>query len=72
MSDKEILKMELDQLKKEVSTPRSSVSHSPLSHFSFPSVVNNLSDINPYKASKILYFIQNVLYSTSFIAQFRG
>lgn len=26
MSDKEILKMELDQLKKEVSTPRSSVS----------------------------------------------
>lgn len=33
MSDKEILKMELDQLKKEVSTPRSSVSHrsSPIS-----------------------------------------
>lgn len=56
MSDKEILKMELDQLKKEVSTPRSSVSHSPLSHFPFPSVVNNVS---LYKASKILYFIQN-------------
>lgn len=29
MSDKEILKMELDQLKKEVSTPRSSVSQCP-------------------------------------------
>lgn len=72
MSDKEILKMELDQLKKEVSTPRSSVSHSPLSQFSFPSVVNNLSNISLYKASKILYFIQNILYNTSFIVQFRG
>lgn len=28
MSDKEILKMELDQLKKEVNTPRSAVSKS--------------------------------------------
>lgn len=59
MSDKEILKMELDQLKKEVSTPRSSVSHSALLHFSFPSVVDNLPNINLYKASKILHFIQN-------------
>lgn len=32
MSDKEILKMELDQLKKEVSTPRSSVSRLRRSH----------------------------------------
>lgn len=35
MSDKEILKMELDQLKKEVSTPRTPVSASSFSTISF-------------------------------------
>jgi hypothetical protein len=40
MSDKEILKMELEQLKKEVDTPRTAVSQLTL-HTRIPCIINN-------------------------------
>ncbi|XP_075896623.1 guanine nucleotide-binding protein G(I)/G(S)/G(O) subunit gamma-T2b [Nelusetta ayraudi] len=60
MSDKEILKMELDQLKKEVSTPRSSVASNCTDTISFvenlapndPLIKGVPDDKNPYKGDK--------------------
>ncbi|RVE59946.1 hypothetical protein OJAV_G00192720 [Oryzias javanicus] len=60
MSDKEILKMELDQLKKEVNTPRSSVSKNCADTIAFveglmpndPLIKGVPDDKNPYKGDK--------------------
>ncbi|XP_017291264.1 guanine nucleotide-binding protein G(I)/G(S)/G(O) subunit gamma-T2b [Kryptolebias marmoratus] len=60
MSDKEILKMELDQLKKEVSTPRTPVSANCTETIAFveglspnDQLIKGVSDDkNPYKGDK--------------------
>ncbi|XP_026206292.1 guanine nucleotide-binding protein G(I)/G(S)/G(O) subunit gamma-T2b isoform X2 [Anabas testudineus] len=58
MSDKEILKMELDQLKKEVSTPRTPVSKCNTVNFvegllpNDPLIKGVPDDKNPYKGDK--------------------
>ncbi|KAF7204031.1 guanine nucleotide-binding protein G(I)/G(S)/G(O) subunit gamma-T2b [Nothobranchius furzeri] len=60
MSDKEILKMELDQLKKEVSTPRTPVSVNCAETIAYveglfpndPLIKGVPDDKNPYKGDK--------------------
>ncbi|XP_036938042.1 guanine nucleotide-binding protein G(I)/G(S)/G(O) subunit gamma-T2b [Acanthopagrus latus] len=60
MSDKEILKMELEQLKKEVSTPRTPVSANCAETIAFceehlpndPLIKGVSDDKNPYKGDK--------------------
>ncbi|KAK2820636.1 hypothetical protein Q5P01_023595 [Channa striata] len=60
MSDKEILKMELDQLKKEVATPRTPVGANCTDTINFvegllpndPLIKGVPDDKNPYKADK--------------------
>ncbi|XP_076007586.1 guanine nucleotide-binding protein G(I)/G(S)/G(O) subunit gamma-T2b [Genypterus blacodes] len=60
MSDKEILKMELDQLKKEVDTPRSAVSANCTDTITFveglvsddPLIKGVSDEKNPYKGDK--------------------
>ncbi|XP_029312699.1 guanine nucleotide-binding protein G(I)/G(S)/G(O) subunit gamma-T2b [Cottoperca gobio] len=60
MSDKEILKMELDQLKKEVSTPRTALAASCAETVSLveelvpndPLIKGVSDDKNPYKGDK--------------------
>ncbi|KAJ3608032.1 hypothetical protein NHX12_025082 [Muraenolepis orangiensis] len=60
MSDKEILKMELDQLKKEVNTPRTPVAANCAETISFveglagedPLIKGVSDEKNPYKGDK--------------------
>ncbi|KAM9716054.1 guanine nucleotide-binding protein G(I)/G(S)/G(O) subunit gamma-T2b [Menidia menidia] len=60
MSDKDILKMELDQLKKEVNTPRTAVSANCADTITFvetempndPLIKGVPDDKNPYKGDK--------------------